>query len=107
MLFPSGFSLMVNSPNIRKLEISEKGYVWKDFFVKEQGELEQQRRLFFLGKRKNYHLTRSKIIRTNCDDKYIMGGINNYPSILFAEYDVPRSCLRLNLKSGVLERMQK
>ena len=50
-------------------------------------------------------LTWSKIVQATCNKVYIIGGHKNKPSLLTTEYDVERSCLRVDLMSGLLEKM--
>ena len=71
--------------------------------VREKGEDEEGRRLFFEGKWQD-DMTESKIVQVNRSQVYIIGGI--YPSLMGRVYDVARSCLRVDLETGILEKMK-
>ena len=94
---PRGISLKNNSPCIRLFDT-----VWRDFLVFEQNEFKKQRENYFRW-RDQSDLTCSKIVQVNRFHVYIIGGF--YPSLVCGEYDVARSCLRVDLGSGLLERM--
>ena len=52
----------------------------------------------------NGELTASKIVHFSGTEVYIVGGHPNYPSLLERFYDVPRSCIKLDMKTRELSR---
>ena len=45
-------------------------------------------------------------MQVNSEQVYIIGGSNYRPSLICSKYDVARSCLRVNLVTGVLLVME-
>ena len=93
---PRGISLQNNASSLRLLEVSAKGYAWKDFPVGELGEDPRTRRQFFKGKAQ-LDQTLSRIVQANSSQVYIIGGYSGYPSLIGRDYDVERSCLKADL----------
>jgi len=56
---------------------------------------------YFTGKQ-NALFSKSKFIQINKTSLYLIGGRNEYQSLLRREYDVPTSCVRVDLGSGEL-----
>ena len=91
---PKGVSLQISASSLRLLEVSAKGYAWRDFPVSELGEDPRTRRQFFEGK-SQLSQTLSKIVQANSSQVYIIGGYS--ASLMGREYDVARSCIRADL----------
>jgi len=49
-------------------------------------------------------LSESKIVQLSEFIVYIVGGHANYPALVDGDYDVPKACLKLNLKTRELTR---
>ena len=56
---------------------------------------------FFKGKKSQ--ATQSKLIQINNTQIYVIGGRPESPSLLTHDYDVWRSCLRVDLESATVE----
>ena len=52
-------------------------------------------------------MSQSNFIQVNNEMVYVIGGIKNVCSLLCSNYDVPRCCLQINLKSGEVIRRSK
>jgi hypothetical protein len=99
---PRGISLQNNASSLRLLEVSAKGFAWRDFPVSEVGEDPQTRSQFFKGKTPQLQ-TDSKIVQANCSHVYIIGGSNYYAPLLSRTYDAERSMLRADLQTGLVQ----
>ena len=60
----------------------------------------------YFRRKKQHDLTSSKIVQVNCDHVYIIGGDEYGPSLIVGKYDNPRSCLKIDLESGLLQKMK-
>jgi len=69
--------------------------------VTERGEKQKKRRTYFRGKQQQMS-TISKITQTNNTDVFITGGSAEMASLLAREYEIAKSCLKVNLKTGVV-----
>jgi hypothetical protein len=78
---------------------------WEKLHVLEEGCSMKARHTYFLGKKdvNDFKLTSfSKFIQIDGQWVYAVGGSNNRYSLFAREYDVPSSCLRIDMKSGKL-----
>lgn len=71
---------------------------WEDLQIKELGINDQKRIDYFADK--VCRPTCSKLIQVNNVDVMVIGGTKYKPSLLTRDYDVMRSCLKLNLVTG-------
>ena len=94
-----GIILQANQPSIKIL----KGTEWKDIPVKEIGDTDTYRTMYFEGL--DLCSTSSVITQVSSGEIYIIGGNQDYPSLVAREYEVNRSCIRVNIQSGVLALM--
>ena len=77
-------------------------FEWQKLFVKEEGEDSQERLTFFEDKNQNSS-TCSKLIQVNHTDVWVIGGGRPMSASLLArEYDVPTSCFKINIKTGLI-----
>ena len=81
------------------------GTEWKDLEVSEKFENLLKRSQFFEGG--EMCSTSSIIEQINNEEIYIIGGNQDYPSLVARPYDVQRSCLRVNIKTGLLTVMSE
>ena len=84
-----GILLKAKSIYIKLLDQSD--YTWKDTKITD-----------FIGGDNCANVTESKIIQVNTNEVYIIGGDSSYPSLVAGYYNVPTSCLHVNLKTGEL-----
>ena len=80
---------------------------WKGVKVKEKDEDEHERSKYFLEKKKEFRSfsTDSKIVQVNKQNLYVLGGRMHSPVLLSRDYPVMKSCLKVDLDTGVLEEM--
>ena len=92
---------MENSASI--LIFSQATLKFESFLVKQVGENPQTRISYFQGKDQDYpNPTRSKIVQIHDNAVCIIGGYPTLPSLLTHDYDVGRSCLLLDLSTGII-----
>ena len=78
---------------------------WKEMNVfektlpKQKNKKKNKKMVTFYGE-----LTESKIVQFSGTVVYLVGGHANYPSLLEGNYDVPRSCVRLDMNTRELSR---
>ena len=61
---------------------------------------------YFKGKRQDYP-THSKLVQVSHNQIILVGGSQSRPSLLTYEYDVARSCLLIDLSSGIVSEMSQ
>ena len=87
------------------IRILDKNLNWTHLQVKEKsGETHQTRERYFKTKREvcGYPSlpTLSKVVQINGKDIYLLGGDQDYPTLLTRKYQVPNSCFRIDLKAA-------
>ena len=87
-----GFKLMTNSPSIQVFSPSK--FEWEEFFVTE-------RKKYFEDENQSWP-TYSKIVQISEKEVCLVGGHNNFPSLLTYSYEVVYSCLIIDLSSGIV-----
>ena len=78
---------------------------WRTIKVCESADknIDENKKAFFKMSRNfsGFNWT-NKIIQINSTDIYVIGGHKKYKSLLAREYDVPKCCLQINIKNGML-----
>ena len=87
-----GILLKAKSISIKLLD--ELDYTWKDTKL---GDVSA-----FNGGDNYANVTESRIIQINTNEVYIIGGDSSYPALVAGYYNVPTSCLHIDLKTGIL-----
>ena len=77
-------------------------FEWRSLPILEEGEPEKLN--FYHGSSAGQ--SDSRIVQVNRYHLFVLGGSQGYPSLLTRDYDVPRSCIRVDLNGGKAKQMR-
>ena len=75
---------------------------WEFVEVKEAGTTRLKNLMYFKHQNKSSDLSPSQVVQVSDIDVFVLGGHQDYKSLLARKYNASRSCLQVNLKSGEL-----
>ena len=94
-----GLSLRGNQGCLKVFDA--KKLQWGSLHLKEPGQTMQRSKAYFKGNLATR--TNSKLLQINDTVVYVVGGSQDRPSLLPYRYNVPRSCLRIDMKKQEVE----